>query len=50
MQSARSASFTPGGDDAYAVELKNLYQNKMISKSGYEKSVSQIPDYILTML
>jgi len=34
-------------DGAYAVALKTLYQDKMISKSDYEKSLAQIPDYIL---
>jgi len=37
-------------DGAYAVALKTLYQDKMISKSDYEKSLAQIPDYILTEL
>ena len=34
-------------DGAYAVALKTLYQDKMISKTDYEKSLAQIPDYIL---
>ena len=34
-------------DGAYAVALKTLYQDKMISKMDYEKSLAQIPDYIL---
>ena len=34
-------------DGAYAVALKTLDQDKMISKTDYEKSLAQIPDYIL---
>ena len=34
-------------DGAYAVALKTLYQDKMISRTDYEKSLAQIPDYIL---
>ena len=34
-------------DGAYAVALKTLYKDKMISKTDYEKSLAQIPDYIL---
>ena len=34
-------------DGAYAVALKDLYQDQLISKRDYEKSIAQIPDYIL---
>jgi len=37
-------------ESGYAVALKTLYQNKMISKSDSESSLAQIPDYILTEL
>ena len=34
-------------DGAYAVALKDLYQDQLISKRDYEKLIAQIPDYIL---
>jgi hypothetical protein len=37
-------------DGAYALALKNLYKDKLISRTDYEKCIAGIPDYILKEL